>query len=333
MKESIINHDNCDKKKLKDILKETPLIQRCKELISITNFNNSLKLTYLGLLSSIIDKYDKKNYHDFKDIIYIFSNILSTNSKNEEIINLILDINADLTDDDSICEEIINTGLGYIFFNYLSIPDLQSEFIIKLLIIFSNLFYYDKIIIYFLENFEEQIFSVFIRIINTYMHTANDDDLILIKELIFCLSNFASGPQNTQTIISRSDIPKLIIQIMKIKNKNKIYFEGINFFNNILSGCNKETFSIISELHPFKIFSKGLEKTGKKEDIELCLDALKNLIEENNKVYGTLENLKNEFYICCAKRKLDELSVFNDENISEKATQILNCLDDKMKTD
>ena len=244
-----------------------------------------------------------------------------------------MDINADLTDDDSICEEIINTGLGYIFFNYLSIPDLQSEFIIKLLIIFSNLFYYDKIIIYFLENFEEQIFSVFIRIINTYMHTANDDDLILIKELIFCLSNFASGPQNTQTIISRSDIPKLIIQIMKIKNKNKIYFEGINFFNNILSGCNKETFSIISELHPFKIFSKGLEKTGKKEDIELCLDALKNLIEENNKVYGTLENLKNEFYICCAKRKLDELSVYNDENISEKATQILNCLDDKMKTD
>ena len=331
--ESIINHDICDKKKLKDILKETPLIQRCKELISITNFNNSLKLTYLGLLSSIINKYDKKNYHDFKDIIYIFSNILSTNSKNEEIINLILDINADLTDDDSICEEIINTGLGYIFFNYLSIPDLQSEFIIKLLRIFSNLFYYDKIIIYFLENFDEQIFSVFIRIINTYMHTANDDDLILIKELIFCLSNFVSGPQNTQTIISRSDIPKLIIQIMKIKNKNKIYFEGINFFNNILSGCNKETFSIISELHPFKIFSKGLEKTGKKEDIELCLDALKNLIEENNKVYGTLENLKNEFYICCAKRKLDELSVFNDENISEKATQILNCLDDKMKTD
>ena len=62
------------------------------------------------------------------------------------------------------------------------------------------------------------------------MHTANDKDMILIKELLFCLSNFASGPPETQTIISRSDIPKLVIQIMKIKNDNKIYFEGINFF-------------------------------------------------------------------------------------------------------
>ena len=42
---------------------------------------------------------------------------------------------------------------------------------------------------------------------------------------------------------------------MKIRNDNEIYFEGINFFHNLIYNCNKETFANVSELHPFKIYS------------------------------------------------------------------------------
>ena len=331
--DNIIINEDCDEKKLKDILKNIPLIQRCQELISISNFNDSLKINYLELIYSIICKIDQQNYNDFRYFINVFSNILSTTSKNEDIFNLILKISSELSLDESICEDMMDKGLGYIFFNSLSLPNMQREFVIQILRIFSNFFYSDKIIRYFLDNFEEKIFTVFIRIIYTYLHTANEEDLKLLKELLFCLSNFATGPPDTQTIISKTDIPKLVLQIMKIKNNNRIYFEGIHFFVNIMSECNKETFTIISELHPFKIFAKGLEITGDAKDILLCLDALQQLIQKNLEVYYTNENLKNEFYICCAKRKLDDLSLHKNEKIAQKSKEILNYFDDKMKTD
>ena len=331
--DNIIINTKCKKNKLLDILKAAPLIQRCQELISINNFNDSIKINYLELLDSIVSKMETEDFHNFRNFVHIFSNILSTTQKNEEVFYLILKISTKLTLDESICEDMIDKGLGYIFFNSLSLPNIQREFIIELLKIFSNLFYSDKIIIYFYENFEEKIIPLFIRIINTYLHTANDKDLKIIKELLFCLSNFASGPPEIQTIISRTDIPQLVFQIMKIKNTNEIYFEGINFFYNIIEKSNKETFRNISEFHPFKLFAKGLEITGEIKDIVLCLDAIQELIKTNYAVYHTKENLKNEFYICCTKRKLDELSLHQEEKISEKSREILNYFDDKMNTD
>ena len=331
---NIIIHEECKKDKLKEILKNTPLIQRCKELISINNFNNTLKMNYLDLISSIVEKIDEKDYsYYFIEFINNFSNILSSTSKNEEIFNTISQICTKLTYNEKISEEVMKTGLGYIFFNSLSTPDLERGFLIKLIKIFSNLFCLDEVIVYYINNDNSKILSILIRIINTYLHTANDKDLYLLKEVLFCLSNLATGPPETQTIISKSDIPKLVIQIMKIKQDNKIYFEGIHFFQNILAECNLETFTTISELHPFKLYAKGLELTGINDNIVLCLECLVNLISRNNQVYNTIENLKNEFYICGTKRKLDELAFSNDKIIADYATRIVNIFDDKMKED
>jgi len=97
---------------------------------------------------------DSEDCKDFRNFIHIFSNILSTTPKIEEVFNLILEISTKLTLDDSICNEMIDKGLGYIFFNSLSQPNTQREFIILLLRIFCNLFYSDKIIVYFVENFD-----------------------------------------------------------------------------------------------------------------------------------------------------------------------------------
>ena len=332
--DNILNFEDCDDDKLEEILKNIPLISRCKELISINNFTSTLKSTYLDVLYSIISKTDEENYkYLFTECIYIFTNILSTNQKSEEVFYLILKICDNLSTDEKICEEMIKTGLGYIFYNALSMPHLQSEYIVPLIKIFSNFFYSNEIILHFLNNYDGNILLIFIRIINTYLHTANDKDLKILKELLFCLSNFATGPPETQTIISRTDIPYLVTQIMKIKTDNNIYFEGIHFFYNILTDCNKETFTKISELHPFKLYAKGLEKTGSEENIELCLNGILHLIQKNNEVYGTVENLKNDFYICGAKRKVDSLCLHKNEKISEKSQIVLNYFDDKMKTD
>ena len=332
--DNLINYSDCDDEKLIDILKNVPLIQRCKELISINNFNDSLKSTYLYVLYSIVGKTNEENYfYLFKEFINNFSNILSTSQKNEEIFNTILKICVNLSIDEKLCEEMIKTGLGYIFYNSLSIPNLERDYVIKLLKIFSNFFYSNDIILHFMNNYDGKIILVFIRIINTYLHTANDKDLILLKELLFCLSNFVTGPAETQTIISKTDLPNLVIQIMKIRRDNKIYFEGIHFFINILTDCNKETFTKISELHPFKLYANGIQNTFDEENINLCLKGLITLISKNNEVYGTIENLKNEFYICGIKRKIDLLCLNKDENIAQKSQILLNYFDDKMKTD
>ena len=66
---------------------------------------------------------------------------------------------------------------------------------------------------------------------------------------------------------------KLLKYDKDLLNSHDIYFEGINFFYNILESCNKETFTIISELHPFKLFANGLEKSGINENIILCLNS------------------------------------------------------------
>ena len=55
---------------------------------------------------------DSEDSSDFRNFIHIFSNILSTTPKNEEVFNLILEISTKLTLDDSICNEMIDKGLG-----------------------------------------------------------------------------------------------------------------------------------------------------------------------------------------------------------------------------
>ena len=123
-------------------------------MISINNFNDSIKSTYLFVIYSIVDKTNEENYYYlFKEFINNFSNILSTSQKNEEIFYTILKICSNLSIDDKLCEEMIKTGLGYIFYNSLSVPNLERDYVIKLLKIFSNFFYFYFIILYFMNNY------------------------------------------------------------------------------------------------------------------------------------------------------------------------------------
>jgi hypothetical protein len=332
MLDNILNDGKCSNKQLEEIIQNCPIVERCKELLTNNTFNNDVKINALEILLTITGKIEKKYFKDyFIDFIQIFYNLLTLNTNNERILLLILKICEDITNDDNICIRIKESGLANLFFQYLATPNCEREFLIILLKIFSNLLYINDIIVYYLQY--SKIIDVFIIIINTYMHTSNEKDNKLLYELLFCLSNLVSGPPETQYKISQTKLPELIIQIMKQKPNNDIYFEGVHFFNNILTDCNKETFHIISELHPFKIYAKGLEITNLIDNLEIALNAILNLIKKNRAVYNTIENLKKEFYTCLIKKKLFTLTNHKNKTISELAEEILNIFEDKMNTE
>ena len=272
--DNIIINNECYPETLEKILQTDAIILRLKELLNIDN--TDIKINDLELLFSIISKIDNSFLEDyFIDFMNIFYNQITLCKLNEEIIMIILKIISKLTYDNQICNKVVESGLAKHFLDLLDKKDLQREFLIRIMIIFGNLFDSDEIIMYFINNFSS-IINSFIQIINSYMFTTNENDINLIKEIIFCLSNFAAGPPEAQIVIAKSDIPNLVMKLMKIKPNNVIYFEGIHFFNNILTNSNKETFAIISELKPFKLFSKGLECTGKIDNLELCLKSIIN---------------------------------------------------------
>ena len=117
---------------------------------------------------------------------------------------------------------------------------------------------------------------------------------------------------------------------MKIKTDNKIYCEGVRFFMNIIEDCDQETFHNISEYHPFKLYAKGLKDTSDNANLDLYLQAMLELLNKNNLIYHTIENLKNEFYISLVKKRIDDLAYHTNEKISQKAKIIMNIIEDKM---
>ena len=330
--DNILSSEICSNKDLAEIIQDSPIIERCKEFLTNNKINNDVKINSLLLLYSMSEKIEHKYYSDyFIDFIPVFYNLRSLNKKNEEIFWWIIQICEKITDDDNICISIKDSGLGNIFFHYLETSYFERKFVVEILKIFTNLFNVDEIIIYFMQY--TTVIDVFIKIINNYMNTSNEKDNKLLFRLIYCLSNLATGPPDTQYTISRSKIPKLIIEIMKEKPCNDIYFEGIHFFYNILSECNKETFQLISVLHPFEIFAKGLEMTNLVDHIEIILKAIIYLMNKNKAIYYTIENLKKEFYACLIQKRLENLTLHKNEQISSLAEEALRIIEDKMNTE
>ena len=331
--DNIISHSHCSPEHLENILQNAPIILRLKEIIC-TNLDLDLKINILLILETLANNIQEDFYNSyFSDFINYFYNEMALNPYNIKIFKLILNILNVISNEESICELINSTGLSYKLLDILSKPNEEDEIILYILEIFSNIFYFNNALAYIFNNHSKKLKEAFIQLINTYKNSAKERDYKIIESIIFCISNLAAGPPEVQNFLSKTDIPEYIIEILKIKERNNIYFEGVHFFNNIIDNCDKETFAIISELHPFKIFAKGLEKTGDLKNIELCLNAIKNLISKNMETYGSNQNLKMEFYTCLAKRTIDNLTLSKNENIANLAESISFALDDKMKYD
>ena len=329
--DNILNDENCNEDDLEKLLQKFTIVQRCKELLCDNKFKNDIKINSLEILQTIANKITTEFYKNYYyDFVQIFYDCMVHQSMIEEIIILIYKICVKISNDDSICLQIKNIGLAYLFYQRLSIPNLEIDFLIYLLKIFSNIFCLDENINYFIIEKNADIIKVFISIINTYLHTSNEKENKIFYELFYCLTNLVTGPNDTKFIISKTELPKLVIQVMKIKSDNKVYCEGVRFFMNLIEDCEKETFYNISELHPFNLYAKGLRDTYENEYLKLYLKAMIELINKNSEIYHTIENLKNEYYISLVKKRIDDLTCHKNNKISEMAQQITNVFEDKM---
>ena len=327
----ILNNESCDEDDLEKQLQQNSIIQRCKELLCDKKFGIDIKINSLELIETIVNKLSTEYYKSyFYDYVEIFYEYLAHQPMNERIIKLIYNISGKISNEDTISLQMKNSGLADLFYQRLSMEDLEKGFLLKLLTIFNNLFYMDENISYFIIEKNADIIKVFISIIKTYLHSINENNDKLFYDLFYCLSNLVTGPSDTKFIISKSELPELIIEVMKKKTDNKIYSEGARFFINIIEDCDKETFYNISEYHPFKLYAKGLKDTSDNKNLELYLKAMWDLINKNNAIYHTIENLRNEYYINLVKKRIDDLTFHTNEKISQNAKLITNVFEDKM---
>ena len=328
----ILNNESCDEDDLEKLLQKNSIIQRCKELLCDSKFDIDIKINSLELIETIADKmstdYYKSYFYDYPQIFYEY---MTHQPINETIIKLIYNISGKISNEDTISLQMKNTGLADLFYQHLSKQDLETDFLLKLLTIFNNLLYMNENITYFIIEKNADIIKVFISIINTYLHSLNEKASKIFYDLLYCISNLVTGPNDTKFIISKSELPNQILQVMKEKkNDNKVYSEGVRFFINIIEDCDKETFCNISEFHPFKLYAKGLKDTSDNKNLELYLKAMLELINKNNAVYHTIENLKNEYYMNLVKKRIDDLTFHTNEKISQNAKLITNVFEDKM---
>lgn len=335
---NILEYEELNENLMNEILQTSPIVVRCEEILINNEFDVDCKINSLILMKEISRVVNEDSFGKyFENSINTFTKIFTEekNSQNETIIiNFLLILRA-LTKNSKICNEIIAKGLIKILFQILGTKDLNQEYLIQTLCIFSNLLFETKIIEYLIKYFPGDIVKVFTDILDTYMNVVSEKiNTKVIKELLFCLSNFVTGTQETNNIIAKSDIPKLVKQIMKLnQNNDAIYIEGINFFYNIIENGNKETYTIISELKPLTIIAYELEHTGKNENIELCLNGIFLVTTKYKDINFSLGEIKNEFYSCAITRKLYEIYYGKNKELSKIAGQILMIYDNKMLTE
>lgn len=325
---------NYDDEIIHKILQMYPLVQRCEELLK-KNIPDYCKIEVLDLMRQITRNVDSDTFPNyFYNSPSVFYNYMASQveKKNETTILLILKVLKYLSLNNQLCREIINSKLGKCLFHILEIKDLQADFLYYLLEILGNMFYENDIIEYYIQI---GIITIFINILNTYKNAGiGKNELNLLGALLFCLSNFASGKEEAISRIVKSDIPDLVKEVMIInQNNNKIYFEGVNFFYNIIENGDYECFCKISELNPLKLFGYLLEHSGIYEHEEICLKGILLLTEKNKNIYGTLQNLKNQYYACGIKRKMNEIYYSTKKDLSKIAEIIIKNYEDKMISD
>ena len=306
-----------------NIINNNPFHIRVKELIydylNRNEKNNENIIDLVEILNLIISSIDEDEYEKFKDIAEMSYEIIKKTTNQKLIITVLLLI-FQISKNDEVSKEIVSCGLGSTLQNMLSEKYCERQYLTNLLEIMINILYNNQISEFFLNS---NILNTYSKILNTYRNTANKDDDEIIYLCIFCLSNIAGGPQQHCHALIISNLPSLILEILKSKNGNKIYFETCNLFYNILQKCSTEDFCIIIKMKIMKLFCEGLNKTINPDDILLSLKGLFLLIQRNEEIYKTKQNLKNEFFGYMAKRTLEKYSMNHELEISSLSEKIL----------
>lgn len=313
------------KKEIEDVIQIYPIHHRIREILQ-SNINIEPKkvidfhlscLSILNQITSAITIFD--DFVDFIPLIqqYFINNLLS----NESLYNEVLSLLATITRSDKVCDKIMECGMSWNFLHLLNQKNTltQNDYLNLLLQIFSNLLYQEYIVDFYIN---ANCFPPFEKILNTFINSANPKDNSIIQSCIFALGNIAGGTSEQINKIFCTNLPKLILQVCKIKNSNAIYFETCSFFlNAICNGDNQEVISII-KMKGMKLFCEGLNKSINSDNVILCLKGILRLLKKNMEIYNTIQNLKNEYYGYCGKKNIDILMDNKNETISMLATQL-----------
>ena len=139
--DNILNDEDTDPDQLEKLIQQLPIIQRCKELLCDNKYNIDIKINCLEILETISSKTNEEFFRNyFLDFLKIFYNLIALQPKNEAIIIKIYNICSIISNDADISIQIKNTGLAILFSQKLYPPNIEKEFLILLLKIFSNLF-------------------------------------------------------------------------------------------------------------------------------------------------------------------------------------------------
>ena len=322
----LIGNIFCDcKNEIEDIIQIYPIHHRIREILQsnididpkeIINFHLSC-LSILNQITFAITSFD-----DFVDFIPLIQKYFINNCfSNESLYNEVLSLLAAITRSDQVCDKIMECGMSWHFLHLLNQKKTltQNDYLNLLLQIFSNLLYQKYIVDFYIN---AKCFPSFEKILNTFINSANPKDNSIIQSCIFALGNIAGGTAEQINKIFCTNLPKLILQVCKIKNTNAIYFETCSFFfNSISNGDNQEVISII-KMKGMKLFCEGLNKSINSDNVILCLKGILRLLKRNMEIYNTIQNLKNEYYGYCGKKNIDVLMDNKNETISMLATQL-----------
>ena len=69
--------------------------------------------------------------------------------------------------------------------------------------------------------------QTFEKLINTYRNSANSQDNIILNEVIWAISNITAGTTNQVEAVIFSNLPKIIMNLNKLKKNNKVINQNL----------------------------------------------------------------------------------------------------------
>jgi len=253
--------------------------------------------------------------------IVLLSNIIKKGIQNLDcILKISLKIINRMTNNEEISRYIVTSGMGYDLQQLLTIENIKTDILTIVINIFENLFVDDNNIVYFINL---NVLDVFKKILNNFINSNNKNiSNKILKNCIIALSNISSGNIFIKKKLLENSICNNIINIMKIKKDNDIYYNGVNFFLNLIEDSDEVIFNITANLKIFKLFCDGLSFSNNNDNIILCLLGIKICLEMCFQINKNIKLFIDDYNNSEANKKIEDFIYDKNEEISEISDNI-----------
>lgn len=320
-----ILYDNLNK--MQHVLNSIPIHVRMAELLKSDDIKTKEAKCDILLLVNIITKYYPKEelYDPFNTFIFVIHHLFIKNEiRNESLFEKCLDVLIELSFNENLSVLIISTGIGVLLLQYLSQKQAQNDYVYKITLIIGNLLFSEEIVDYLLKN---NILDIFQRIINTYTNSCNKNDNEILIKTVFALCNISGGTHDQNRRLFNTKIPNSLKMMCKHKSDIRLTKEVIIFYQNAIQNSDNELFVHLLQSQVIQFFCEQLYRTGTNDIIMLCLNCIRAIITKMNDLYKIYENIKNDLIKYGGTKKIEELIMNKNQDISLIAYDIVRMLD------